>query len=125
MQSTRMYKEKPKKPKGVKHMTFVIDKVMEETTPSNYNKRKSATLGSGNEPTKPSSFPQERMSKRYSFKRDKVLKICKDALNVGLQLPKNKWSEEAYEKDYSKFCPCYRILGHSIENCYVIKDWID
>ncbi|KAH7691876.1 Retrotransposon gag domain-containing protein [Dioscorea alata] len=62
--------------------------------------------------------PIKRMSKKYSFRRDKVMKIFKDALKVGLQLAESKRPEEADKKDHPNFCPYHRILGHSIENCY-------
>ena len=125
MQTTRVDKEKPRKPEGIKHVAFATNKVKEATTPPNYNKPKPPALGSGSKLTKPSSSLQERMSKKYSFRRDKVMKIFKDALKVGLQLPESKRPEEADKKDHPNFCPYHRILGHSIENCYVFKDWIE
>ena len=124
MQATKVDKEKPKKPEGIKHVAFATDKVKEVTAPPNYNKPKPPALGSGSEPTKPSSSLQERMSKKYSFRRDKVMKIFKDALKVGLQLPKSKRLEKADKKDHRNFCPYHRILGYSIENYCVFKDWI-
>ena len=122
MQTTRVDKERLRKPEGIKYVAFATDKVKEVTAPPNYNKPKPPALGSRSEPTKPSSSLQERMSKRYSFRRDKVMKIFKYALKVGLQLPESKEPEEANKKDHSNFCPYHRILGHSIENCYVFKN---
>ena len=63
MQPKKMDKEKRRKLEGVKHAAFAIDKVKEATTPPNYNKTKPLALGSGSEPTKPSSSLKERMSK--------------------------------------------------------------
>ncbi|KAH7688681.1 Retrotransposon gag domain-containing protein [Dioscorea alata] len=125
MQPTKVDKEKPRKPEGVKHVAFATNQAKETTAPANYNKSTPPSLGSGSEPPKPISSLQERMSKKYSFRRDKVIKIFKDALKVGLQLPESKRPEEADKKDHPNFCPYRRILGHSIENCYVFKDWIE
>ena len=64
-------------------MAFATDKVKEATAPPNYNKLKLPALGNGSEPSKPSSSLQERMSKKYSFRRDKEMKIFKDVLKMG------------------------------------------
>ena len=77
MQTIRVDKERPRKPEGIKHVAFAIDKVKEVTAPPNYNKPKPPALRSGSESTKPSSSLQERMSKMYSFKRDKVIRYSK------------------------------------------------
>ena len=53
------------------------------------------------------------------------MKIFKDVLKMDLQLSESKRPEEADKKDHPNFCPYHRILGHSIENCYVFKDWIE
>ena len=37
MQTTRVDKKKPRKPEGIKHVAFAIDKVKEVTAPPNYN----------------------------------------------------------------------------------------
>lgn len=79
-----MDKEKPKKLEGVKHVAFTTDMVKGDIAPPNYTKPKLPTLGYGNESTKPSNSLKERMSKMYSFRRDKVIKIFKDALKEGL-----------------------------------------
>lgn len=86
-------------------MAFTTDKVKEETTPQNYNKAKPPALGGGNDPTKSSSSLQERNIKKYYFRRDKVMKIFKDALKVRLQLPQSKQLEEADKKDHPNFYP--------------------
>lgn len=52
------------------------------------------------------------------------MKIFKDTLKVGLQLPESKWPEEIDKKDHPNFCPYHKILGHSIVNFYVHKDFI-
>ena len=125
MQTTKVDKEKPRKLEGIKNVAFATDKVKEVTAPPNYNKPKLPTVGSGSESIKPSSSLQERMSKKHSFRRDKMMKIFKDALKVGLQLLESKRPEETDKKDHHNFCPYHGILGYSIENCYAFKDWIE
>ncbi|KAH7690271.1 NAD(P)-binding domain-containing protein [Dioscorea alata] len=65
------------------------------------------------------------MNKNYSFRRDKVHKIFKDAMREGLQLPECKRPEEQSKKDHPNYCPYHRVLGHTIEDCYVFKDWVE
>ena len=84
MQSTKVDKEKPRKAEGVKYVAFTTYKLKEATTSSNNIKTKPLTRGSGSEPAKPSSTLQEKVSKKYSLRRDKVMKIFKDALKMGL-----------------------------------------
>ena len=65
------------------------------------------------------------MNRTYSFRRDKVAKIFKDALRDKLPLPECKRPKEADRCDEPNFCPYHRVLGHTIENCYVFKDLIE
>ena len=111
MQTTRVDKEKPRKPEGIKHVAFATDKVKEATAPPNYNKPKPPALGSGSESTKPSSSLQERMSKKYSFRRDKVMKIFKDALKVGLQLPESKRPKRSRQERSPEFLSIPQDIG--------------
>ena len=53
------------------------------------------------------------------------MKIFKDTLKMGLQLPESKRFEEADKKNHPKFYPYHRMLGYWIKNCYVFKDWIE
>ena len=68
---------------------------------------------------------EERRSKPYSFRRDKVAKIFRDALRDKLPLPECKRPEEAGKTDAPNYCPYHRVLGHTIEDCYVFKDIIE
>ena len=92
---------------------------------SNYNKPRLLAIGIGSEQAKLLSSLLERMSKRYSFRKDEVMKIFKDALPVGLQPPKCKLGKETYKKGHPNFYPYLRVLGNSIENGYVFKNWIE
>ena len=43
----------------------------------------------------------------------------------GLKLPECKCLGDMTRSDDPNFCPYHRILGHTIEDCYVFKDWIE
>ncbi|MQL89747.1 hypothetical protein Taro_022322 [Colocasia esculenta] len=72
----------------------------------------------------PTSLPQ-RMSTPYSFKRDHtkmLFKLCMK--NDLLKLPAMRRPSEADRVDEPNYCLYYRMLGHSIEDCYVFKNEI-
>jgi hypothetical protein len=70
------------------------------------------------------SFKQRR-SKLYSFKKDKVLQIFKGAVKNDMSLPASKRSEDVDKSDEPNFYLYHRILGHTIEDCWVFKDWVE
>ncbi|KAH7667059.1 Retrotransposon gag domain-containing protein [Dioscorea alata] len=118
---------KPKKSEGVKYIatTFNVDKGKGTIEPHKQEQAMPPILGApGNEPRSIPSL-KERMNKKYSFQRDKVLKIFKDVVNGGRQLPECKRPEEQSKKDHPNYCPCHNVLGHTIEDCYVFKDWLE
>jgi hypothetical protein len=43
----------------------------------------------------------------------------------GLALSASKRPEDADKSDEPNFCPYHRVLGHSIEDCWVFKDWVE
>jgi hypothetical protein len=43
----------------------------------------------------------------------------------GIALPASKRLEDADKSDEPNFCPYHRVLGHSIEDCWVFKDWVE
>jgi hypothetical protein len=43
----------------------------------------------------------------------------------GLALPASKRPKDANKSDEPNFCPYHRVLGHSIEDYWVFKDWIE
>jgi hypothetical protein len=68
---------------------------------------------------------RQNKSKPYSFRRDKVLTIFKGALKNGLELPVSKRPEDVEKSDNPNYCPYHRILGHTLENNWVFKDWVE
>jgi hypothetical protein len=68
---------------------------------------------------------KQKKSKPYSFRRDKVDKIFKEAIKNGLILPTSKRPTEMEKYSDSNYCPYHRVLGHPIEDCWVFKDWIE
>ncbi|KAL0924292.1 hypothetical protein M5K25_005106 [Dendrobium thyrsiflorum] len=68
---------------------------------------------------------KEKMNREYSFKRESVAKLFKQALNAGLELPECKRPEEADQNDNPSYCPYHRVISHPIEDCYVFKDWLE
>ena len=58
----------------------------------------------------------------YSFRRDKVVKIFKQCLKQGLELPESKRPNEAMKVDDPNYCLYHRVASHKIEDYWVIKD---
>ncbi|KAJ0972424.1 hypothetical protein J5N97_020383 [Dioscorea zingiberensis] len=126
-QAPRNDREKPKRTEGVKYTAtaFNVDKGKGVAESHKPEQAKPPTLGAAGNESKPIPSLKERMNKKYSFRRDKVLKIFKDAVKEGLQLPECKRPEEQNKKDHPNYCPYHRVLGHTIEDCYVFKDWVE
>jgi hypothetical protein len=68
---------------------------------------------------------KQRRSRLYSFRKDKVSQIFKGAVKNDLSLPASQCPEDADKSDEPNFCPYHRILGHTIEDCWVFKDWVE
>jgi hypothetical protein len=68
---------------------------------------------------------KQKKTKPYSFRRDKVAQIFRGAVKNGLALPASKRPEDTDKSDEPNFCPYHRVLGHSIEDCWVFKDWVE
>ncbi|PKU71142.1 hypothetical protein MA16_Dca027476 [Dendrobium catenatum] len=68
---------------------------------------------------------KDKMNKEYSFKRESVAKLFRQALKAGLELPECKRSEESKEIGNPNYCPYHRVLGHLNEDCYIFKDWLE
>jgi hypothetical protein len=68
---------------------------------------------------------KQKKTKPYSFRKDKVAQIFRGAVKNGLALPASKRPEDAGKSDEPNFCPYHRVLGHSIEDCWVFKDWVE
>ncbi|KAL0923583.1 hypothetical protein M5K25_007644 [Dendrobium thyrsiflorum] len=73
------------------------------------------------------TFPslKERMNKEYSFKRESVAKLFRQALKAGLELPECKRPEESKHTGDPNYCPYHRVISHPIEDCYIFKDWLE
>ena len=89
-------------------------------TPYNKEKGMAEAAAVDNRPT-----IEDRRNKPYSFRRDKVAKIFRDALRDKLPLPACKRPEDADKADQPNFCPYHRMLGHTIKDCYIFKDIIE
>ncbi|XP_020679437.1 uncharacterized protein LOC110097411, partial [Dendrobium catenatum] len=72
------------------------------------------------------TFPslKEKMNKEYSFKREIVAKLFRQALKNGLELPECRRPEESKHSGDPNYYPYHRVVSHPIENYYVFKDWL-
>ncbi|KAL0923802.1 hypothetical protein M5K25_004577 [Dendrobium thyrsiflorum] len=72
-------------------------------------------------------FPslKDKMNKEYSFKRESVAKLFRQALKAGLELPECKRPEESKYTGDPNYCPYHRVVSHPIEDCYIFKDWLE
>lgn len=50
------------------------------------------------------------------MREEKTMKIFKDALKNGLQLPKSKCSKEANITNDPNYCPYHHLIGHLKED---------
>jgi hypothetical protein len=66
-----------------------------------------------------------KKSKPYSFLKNKTARIFEQALKSGLTLPACKRPADMERASEGEFCPYHRILGHTIEECWVFKDLIE
>jgi hypothetical protein len=64
-------------------------------------------------------------SRPYSFLKSKTARIFEQALKSGLTLPTCKRPADIDKASEGEFCPYHRILGHTIEECWVFKDLIE
>ncbi|KAL0916627.1 hypothetical protein M5K25_014154 [Dendrobium thyrsiflorum] len=73
------------------------------------------------------TFPslKDKMNKEYSFKRESVAKLFRQALKAGMELPECKRPEESKHSSDPNYCPYHRVISHPIEDCYVFKDWLE
>jgi hypothetical protein len=66
-----------------------------------------------------------RKNKPYSFLKSKTARIFEQALKSGLMLPTCKRPTDINRASEGEFCPYHRVLGHTIEECWVFKDFIE
>jgi hypothetical protein len=67
----------------------------------------------------------ELKNKTYSFSNDKVAAMFQVLTRSGLKLPECKRPLEANMTNEPNYCPYHRILGHKIEDCWVLKDLLE
>jgi hypothetical protein len=66
-----------------------------------------------------------KKSKLYSFLKSKTAQIFEQALKSGLTLPACKQPADIDKVSEDEFCPYHRVLGHTIEECWVFKNLIE
>ncbi|KAG8369438.1 hypothetical protein BUALT_Bualt14G0013700 [Buddleja alternifolia] len=69
---------------------------------------------------------KERMEKKFSFP-DEILKdLFEELKDQGLiDLPEAKRPGEVGKTDNPRYCPYHRLVGHSIEECFILKERIE
>lgn len=92
-------------------------KTVANTNASSSNQAK-PRLGGGNYKTQVPTLEERR---KNPIPKDKVKKILKDAMKNGLKLADSKRPDEMKHSDDPNFCPYHRLLGHTIEDCWVFK----
>ncbi|KAL0405353.1 UNVERIFIED_CONTAM: hypothetical protein Slati_3849200 [Sesamum latifolium] len=66
---------------------------------------------------------KEMQARQYQFLDSDVSGIFDDFLEANLiDLPEMKRPEEARQIDDPKYCKYHRLVGHSIQDCFVFKD---
>jgi hypothetical protein len=85
------------------------------------------TRKEGAKPKQPTTIQtlKEKKSRTYSFLRSKTVQIFEQALKSGLTLPACKRPADIDKADEGEFCSYHRVLGHTIEDCWVFKDLIE
>jgi hypothetical protein len=66
-----------------------------------------------------------KKSRSYSFLKSKTVWIFEQALKSGLTLPACKRPADIDKASEGEFCPYHRVLGHTIEECWVFKDLVE
>ncbi|KAL0439903.1 UNVERIFIED_CONTAM: hypothetical protein Slati_2473300 [Sesamum latifolium] len=62
-------------------------------------------------------------ARQYPFLDSDVSGIFDDLLEANhIDLPEMKRPEEAERRDDPKYCKCYCLVGHAIQDCFVFKD---
>jgi hypothetical protein len=66
-----------------------------------------------------------KKSRPYSFLKSKTAHIFEQAIESGLTLPTCKRPTDINRANEGEFCPYHRVLGHTIEDCWVFKDLLE
>jgi hypothetical protein len=75
----------------------------------------------------PATVPtlKARKNKSYSFLKSKTTRIFEQAVKSELTLPTCKRPTDIDRANEGELCPYHRVLGHTIEECWVFKDFIE
>lgn len=75
---------------------------------------------------KGSIYLEEFKNKTYSFKREKVRKLFNEVTRQSfLALPNPTKPDEVDKVNEPNYCPYHRHLGHTIEDDYPFKEWLE
>ena len=103
----------------------VSDKSGVEITTADNLKMKEKIIEGERENTerrKPMSLTK-RLSKTYTYDVSQLGDIMRLLLEGGkISLPPCKRPEEEFKTNDPKYCPYHRIVGHTLKDCYVLKD---
>jgi hypothetical protein len=67
----------------------------------------------------------ERQSQKYSFPDEEVEDLFMGLRELSfIELPKPKRSEEVSRFNEPNFCHYHRIVGHTLKDCFVVKNLI-
>ena len=95
----------PWTPKTVREGALNVEASTSEGTKDRPKGNRPASPGRSGNNDRPSKTLLEMKSKPYSFRKDKVRKLFKQALKDGLQLPDSKRLAEANRTDDPNYCP--------------------
>ncbi|MQL74957.1 hypothetical protein Taro_007320 [Colocasia esculenta] len=86
----------------------------------------SASSNSKKEERRSTPTLNERLNTPYSFTREHTKELLDICLQENLMtLPEPKRPEEAAMVDKPNYCPYHRVLGHTLENCYLFKNRVE
>jgi hypothetical protein len=106
----------------------VIDvEASEKSNSSSWMQTKSKTVllvdEENSRPAKKIISLEERRKKEYPFRKDKIEKLFKHAVEKGvIQLPLPKRPNEVDRVDDPNYCIYHRCLGHKNEDCWIFLD---
>ena len=68
---------------------------------------------------------QEMQAKEYSFPNSEITRILEDLLKLKLiELPEMKRLEEANKVNEPNYCKYNRLISHSTQRCFILKEKI-
>ncbi|KAK4406239.1 hypothetical protein Sango_0630400 [Sesamum angolense] len=129
VQELRRNKEKQEVKKGGKPFSKAPNKESMAVNVAPFKLKSTAKDNVAPRSNVPYEMPQRKLTlkemqaREYPFLDSDVPGIFDDLLEANLiDLPEMKRSEEAERKDEPKYCKYYRLVGHTIQDCFVFKD---